>query len=307
MHNPASAHKPEAGFLYILTSLPDVVSTAKLTGVGTLTGRTLSGTAYTVPTADFQSTVTAGGEQYIVSFKVTESPTGGNAVHSVDVVRVLKPEFNAQYDRNVTANGNGGPTGTSPRLESGGGEGYNGSGERSADDWNGTDPEGGPGAEGAGNVVLFRGDDLLYDEKRPNGISKSHINSVGDLVPANVDGFYKDRQVTVTEHILGGYRKGAKGNSPYTSFTNDEGIVATYGNSIIKVDLKGLIRDINAGEVRGVEVLTHEQVQALIKSDVQESEYWRELALKRAKRDKEYLIKSIIPQKYITIITNGGV
>ena len=82
-----------------------MVSAANLTGVGTLTGRTLSGKAYTVPTADFQSTVTAGGEQYVVSFKVTESPTGGNAVHSVDVVRVLKPEFNAQYDRNVTANG----------------------------------------------------------------------------------------------------------------------------------------------------------------------------------------------------------
>lgn len=29
-------------------------------------------------------------------------------------------------------------------------------------------------------------------------------------------------QVTVTEHILGGYRKGAKSNSPYTSFTNNK-------------------------------------------------------------------------------------
>ena len=150
--NPASATKPEAGFLYILASLPDVVSTAKFTGVGTLTGRTLSGTAYTIPTADFQSAVTAGGEQYIVSFKVTESPTGGNAVRSVDVVRVPKPEFNAQYDRNVTANGNGVPTGTSPSLESGRGEGYNGSGERFVEGSNGKDAEGGPGAEGAGDI-----------------------------------------------------------------------------------------------------------------------------------------------------------
>ena len=31
---------------------------------------------------------------------------------------------------------------------------------------------------------------------------------------------YKGRQVTVTEHILGGYRRGAKHNSPYTSFSN---------------------------------------------------------------------------------------
>ena len=118
--------------------------------MGTLSGRTLSGTAYTIPTADFQSTVTAGGEQYVVSFKVTASPTGGNTVHSVDVVRVLKAEFNAQYDKNVTANGNGGPTGTSPSLESGGGEGYNGSGERFVDGSNGKDAEGGPSAEGAG-------------------------------------------------------------------------------------------------------------------------------------------------------------
>ena len=88
-----------------------------------------------------------------MSFKVTESPTGGNAVRSVDVVRVPKPEFNAQYDRNVTVNGNSGPTGTSPSLESGRVEGYNGSGERSADDWNGTDPEGGPGAESAGDFI----------------------------------------------------------------------------------------------------------------------------------------------------------
>lgn len=29
----------------------------------------------------------------------------------------------------------------------------------------------------------------------------------------------KGRQVTVTEHILGGYRKGGKNNSPYTSFS----------------------------------------------------------------------------------------
>ena len=149
------------GCFYILATLPDVVSAANFTGVGTLSGRTLSGTAYTVPTADFQSTVTAGGEQYVVSFKVTESPTGGNAVHSVDVVRVLKPEFNAQYDRNVTANGNGVPTGTSPSLESGGGEGYNGRSNVSADGSNGTDPEGGLTPEGAGkNFSIGNFDDL---------------------------------------------------------------------------------------------------------------------------------------------------
>ena len=185
--NPASATKPEAGFLYILASLPDVVSTAKFTGVGTLTGRTLSGTAYTIPTADFQSAVTAGGEQYIVNFKVTESPTGGNAVRSVDVVRVPRAEVNAQYDRNVTANGNGGPTGTSPSLESGRGEGYNGSGERFVDDWNGAESESETAAEGAGdlhailriiNYETINSNELIRIIKKSPPIGKEIISKI---------------------------------------------------------------------------------------------------------------------------------
>ena len=55
---------------------------------------------------------------------------------------------------------------------------------------------------------LYRGDSLLHSSTRSNGIGKPHISSSGDLVPASKDGFYKGRQVTVTEHILGGYRKG---------------------------------------------------------------------------------------------------
>ena len=169
--------------VFVHSSTDSLYFFANLTGVGTLTGQTLSGTAYTVPTADFQSTVTVGGEQYIVSFKVTESPTGGNAVHSVDVARVPKPEFNAQYDKNVTANGNGGPTGTSPSLESGGGEGYNGSGERSADDWNETEPEGGPATEGAGDGL--KRDELLnsvQNDKLRNAVNQIYRPnaSVGD-------------------------------------------------------------------------------------------------------------------------------
>ena len=152
--------------------------------MGTLTGQTLSGTAYTVPTADFQSTVTAGGEQYIVSFKVTEFPTGGNAVRSVDVVRVPMAELNAQYDRNVTANGNGGPTGTSPSLESGGGEGYNGSGETSADGSNGTDPEGGPAIEGAGDSLrskLIPATEEIREKFDNEGLTQDRIDQIVSL------------------------------------------------------------------------------------------------------------------------------
>jgi hypothetical protein len=61
-----------------------------------MTARTIEGKAYAVPYDDFESTVTVGGEQYIVEFKVTESPSGGTVVHSVDIVKSPEPEFRAR-------------------------------------------------------------------------------------------------------------------------------------------------------------------------------------------------------------------
>lgn len=75
------------------------------------------------------------------------------------------------------------------------------------------------GSSSVTNNALLRGDDGLYPDVRMNGIPKLYINSDGNLVSTNSDGIYNGRQVTVTEQILGGYRKGAKGNRPYTSFT----------------------------------------------------------------------------------------
>ena len=164
---------------------------------------------------------------------------------------------------------------------------------------------GGADALSAGNKVLFRGDSFLYSDKGLNGLKKAHIDSIGDLVPANIEGLYKGKEVSVTEHVLGGFRKGAKSNSPYISFTGDEGIIANYGSKIIKVDLNRLVADINSGKLRGVEVLNPEQVQAAIQSDSSACVYWKGLALKWAKRDNEYLIKGVIPQGYIKIIEGG--
>ena len=126
---------------------------------------------------------------------------------------------------------------------------------------------------------------------------KSHLNSSGDLVPANVNGLYKGREVTVAEHILGGYRKGAKGNSPYTSFTYANGIVTNYGNTVIKVDIKGLIDDVAKGKLKDVEVLTPIKVKEAIKSDTQLNYYWRNLALKWATRDNEWANKGRYTQR----------
>ncbi|WP_245831715.1 hypothetical protein [Oceanobacillus senegalensis] len=55
---------------------------------------------------------------------------------------------------------------------------------------------------------IYRGDSLLNSSTRPNGVGKPYILSLGDLVPSNKHGFYKGRQVTVTEHILGGTEEG---------------------------------------------------------------------------------------------------
>ncbi len=164
------------------------------------------------------------------------------------------------------------------------------------------------GGQGNKDVLpdaLIRGDDMPYSEKRPNGISKSHLTSEGDLAPANIKGQYKGRMVTVAEHILGGYRKGAKGNSPYTSFTYEDGIVTNYGNNVIQVNLKEIIDDIVNGKLKGVEVLTPSHVQAAILSDVQLNDYWRNLAIKWTRRDNEWLIKGMIPRKYLTIMEDA--
>ena len=158
------------------------------------------------------------------------------------------------------------------------------------------------GTEGVGNRnALLRGDSALYSDTRPNGIRKSYISSEGSLVPANIDGLYKGRQVTVTEHILGGYRKGAKGNSPYTSFTFNSDIVAGYGDNLIEIDISGLRKAIQSGDVTDVAILSPKQIERLIKNDKIQSDFWKKRALNWTKRDSEYLIRGKIPSQFIKI------
>jgi hypothetical protein len=152
-----------------------------------------------------------------------------------------------------------------------------------------------------GAFALLRGDDSLYSDIGKNRIRKSYISSEGDLMPANVTGIYKGRQVSVTEHILGGYRRGAKGNSPYTSFTSNQSIVSGYGNNLISVDISRLRKAIQSGEVTGVAILSPKQIQKLIRNDNSQSDYWKSRALSWTKRDSEYLIRGIIPREFITI------
>ncbi|MCM3054851.1 MULTISPECIES: pre-toxin TG domain-containing protein [Bacillaceae] len=149
---------------------------------------------------------------------------------------------------------------------------------------------------------LYRGDSLLHSPTRPNGTGKPHISSSGDLVPASKEGLYKGRQVTVTEHILGGYRKGAKSNSPYTSFTNNKNVIGNYGENAIELDISALRKDIQSGKVKDVVILSPKQIQKLIERDTVSSDFWKNRAINWTKRDNEYLIKGEVPSQYIKVL-----
>ena len=148
---------------------------------------------------------------------------------------------------------------------------------------------------------LLRSDDYLRSVKNAKGIKKSYIDESGNLVPANKEGMYKGRQVTVTEHILGGYRKGAKNNSPYTSFSPNSGATVKYGDNSIELDFNGLRTAIRNGDVKDVAILSPKQIERLIKQDKITTPHWKNLALKWTKRDNEYLIKGEIPKDYFKI------
>ncbi|MDE1418929.1 ribonuclease YeeF family protein [Bacillus licheniformis] len=149
---------------------------------------------------------------------------------------------------------------------------------------------------------LYRGEDFPYEPKRPNGIGKSHISpETGNLVPANKTGMYQGRQVTVTEHVLGGYRKGGKSNSPYTSFTINQKVAKGYGDNTIELDISALRKAIRSGEVKDIVILSPKQIERLIKNDTRQSEHWKNKALKWTQRDTEYFVKGEVPKQFIKL------
>lgn len=148
---------------------------------------------------------------------------------------------------------------------------------------------------------LYRGDNSLHSAKSPKGIGKSYIDpETGNLVPVNKTGMYKGRQVTVTEHILGGFRSAAKSNSPYTSFTVNKNVVKSYGDNTIELDFPALRKAIRSGELKDVAILSPKQIERLIKND-KHSNHWKNMALKWTKRDNEYLVRGEIPSKFIKV------
>ncbi|WP_439391991.1 ribonuclease YeeF family protein [Bacillus velezensis] len=151
---------------------------------------------------------------------------------------------------------------------------------------------------------LFRGENFPYAAKRENGIGKSYISpETGNLIPANKSGMYKGRQVTVTEHILGGYRRGGKSNSPYTSFTVNKKIAKGYGDHTIELDISSLRKAIRSGKLKGVAILNPKQIERLIKNDTRQTDNWKNKALKWTNRDTEYFVKGEIPKEYFKMFS----
>jgi toxin YqcG len=146
---------------------------------------------------------------------------------------------------------------------------------------------------------VFRGDSNPTSSLNAKGIPKSYLNEAGDLVPANPSGMYQGREVSAAEHILGGFRRGAKSNSPYTSFTPNGEIAAGYGGQKIAVDLAALRRAVQSGEVTGVEIIEQAQIQEMIRNNANLGDYWKNLASKWSARDQEVLIKGVVPKKFI--------
>jgi hypothetical protein len=148
---------------------------------------------------------------------------------------------------------------------------------------------------------VFRGDSALRSATNAKGIGKSHVSSTGDLVPANLAGLHNGRPVTVAEHVLGGFRRGAKSNSPFTSFTPQRATAAGYGSEVVSVDIAVLRKAIRSGEVTGVAVLNQRQIQRLIGQNPHLSDFWKGRASRWSSRDQEFLIRGTIPERFFSV------
>ena len=161
---------------------------------------------------------------------------------------------------------------------------------------------------------------------------KSHLDSNGNLHPANPDGV-----TTPLQHIIGGIDE--KNDSPYSSFmTVEDGVQKSYGSQEIQVDIQRLTKDLARKQVSGVEILPPDRIQQQILADLVDLgfevqsvqtvlqdalssgdvagviDFVRQSALSRKKqskaerriialyntsRDQEVLIKGVIPSDYI--------
>jgi hypothetical protein len=175
---------------------------------------------------------------------------------------------------------------------------------------------------------------------QPVKVGKSHLNSNGDLEPANPNG-----TTTITQHVIGGNNPNIKGSSPYTSFAPEDGTGKIYGSHEYHLDYNKLQSDIDSGKVTGVEVHDPASVQNSIQGEIdgiaggnhvvvphgslpngemtksEKSDFAGQVAsqyglkgqakndltarinaLSNTRRDNEWLVKGTIPSSYLTKI-----
>lgn len=150
-------------------------------------------------------------------------------------------------------------------------------------------------------VKVFRGDDYAYDAVTSAGVGKSHLTPQGDLMPANPTGMYQGKPVDIVEHINQSIDWNAKGQSPYTSFSEKSNEVAlSFGKTHITLDLKALRHDIASGAIKDVEIIDQADIAAHIKRSSL-SEIRQQHALECSRAECEVLIKGIIPARYLKV------
>lgn len=139
------------------------------------------------------------------------------------------------------------------------------------------------------------------------GRLKSHLDDQGNLKPADPNG-----NATPAQHIRGS--EPMKSKSPYTSFSEGAGTGKSYGKHKIEVHLKQLRRDVAKGKLKNVEIVEHDELvnhlqkaidkaQARYDANPSSKNLERleraEADLANASRDREILIKGVIPAEYI--------
>ncbi|WP_326602805.1 WXG100 family type VII secretion target [Streptomyces sp. NBC_01800] len=112
-------------------------------------------------------------------------------------------------------------------------------------------------------LKLIRQDDDFAATHNPFGLKKSRFDPDLGVVPADPDG-----QITPLQHVLGGKNKAAKESSQFTSFAPEDGTGKVYGSEEIRVDYQRLQKDIDAGHVKGVEILPPERIQQSINDEI---------------------------------------
>jgi len=125
------------------------------------------------------------------------------------------------------------------------------------------------------------------------------------MVPANPEGLYNGRKVTLAEHLNGRWCKTQKANSPYTSFGFDKGhIVAKYGADYVELDLVGLEAEMAAGKSPVVGI---HKLDAILKS-IEEQPTFPQTTKKYlancAKKDNEIMIEGVIPKRFLKVLGN---